>query len=179
VSWETIYNYLGIRDFIYFISSPEIQETLFPVKIVFVAFTLFFLAAVIYFMVTSSYLQHHFLQDVTEFFSWQPYGLREIAKRWKKIQKRIETGAESDLKLAIIEADDFLGEMLEERDYPGKTFDEKARAGKAILPNLDEILEAHAIRNSIVYDPDYKVGLEQAKKILAVYESAIKNIGTA
>lgn len=180
MSWEYIYNLLGIKEFIYFISSPDLQETLFPVKIVFVFFTMFFLAAVIYFMVNSSYLKYQFFEDVTEFFSWQAYGLREIANRWKRIQKRAETGAESEYKLALIEADDFLNEMLEDRGFKGKNFEELVNnAGKIMLPNLGEILSAHETRNSIVYNPDYKIDLDQVKKILAVYEAATKNIGAS
>jgi len=180
MSWETIYNLLGIKDFIYFISSPSLQDTLFPIKVVFVFFTMFFLSAVIYFMVNSSYLKYQFFEDVTEFFSWQAYGLREIANRWKKIQNKADTGSESEYKLALIEADDFLRETLEERGFIGKTFEELVNnAGKIILPNLEEILSIHETRNSIVYNPDYKIDLDQVKKILSIYEAAIKNIGVS
>ena len=180
MSWEYIYNLLGIKEFIYFISSPDLQETLFPVKLVFVFFTMFFLAAVIYFMVNSSYLKYQFFEDVTEFFSWQAYGLREIANRWRRIQKRAETGAESEYKLALIEADDYLNEMLEDRGFKGENFEELVNnAGKIILPNLDEILSAHEVRNSIVYSPDYKINLDRVRKILTIYETATKNIGVS
>lgn len=180
MTWESIYNLLGIKEFIYFISSPDLQDMLFPVKLVFVCFTMFFFAAVVYFMANSSYLKYQFFEDVTEFFSWQAYGLREIANRWKRIQKRAETGAESEYKLALIEADDFLNEMLEERGFKGKNFEELVNnAGKIMLPNLDEILSAHEVRNSIVYNPDYKIDLDQVKKILAIYEAATKNIGAS
>ncbi|MEK7541156.1 MAG: hypothetical protein AAB529_02925 [Patescibacteria group bacterium] len=180
MSWESIYNLLGIKEFIYFISSPDLQEMLFPVKLVFVFFTMFFFVAVIYFMVNSSYLKYQFIEDVTEFFSWQAYGVREIANRWKKIQKRIESGVESEYKLALIEADDFLNKLLEDRGFKGEKFEELINnAGKIILPNLDEILSAHETRNSIVYNPDYKIDIDQVKKILAVYEAATKNIGAS
>lgn len=180
MNWEFLYNLLGIRDFIYFISSPAIQETLFPVKLVFIFFTIFFLSAVIYFMVNSSYLKYKFIEDVSEFISYQAYGLREIANRWKKIQNKTESGIESEYKLAVIEADDFLSEILEDRGFAGESFEELVNnAGRIILPNLDEILSAHEIRNSIVYEPDYKIDLDQIKKTLSIYESAIKNIGVS
>ncbi|MBI3631590.1 MAG: hypothetical protein HY219_01860 [Candidatus Staskawiczbacteria bacterium] len=180
MTWESIYSFLGIKDFIYFISSPDLQDTLFPVKLIFVFFTMFFLAAVIYFMTNSSYLKYQFFEDITEFISWQAYGLREIANRWKKIQKRAESGAEAEYKLALIEADDFLREMLEDRGFTGKSFEELINnAGKIVLPNLDEILKAHEIRNSIVYNPDYKIDLDRVKKILLIYETTTKNIGAS
>ncbi len=180
MTWEYIYNLLGIKDFIYFISSPDLQDMLFPVKLIFVFFTMFFLSAVVYFMINSSYLKYQFLEDITEFVSWQAYGLREIANRWKKIQKRAESGAEAEYKLALIEADDFLREMLEDRGFTGKSFEELLNnAGKIALPNLDEILAAHEVRNSIVYNPDYKIDFDRAKKILEIYEATTKNIGAS
>lgn len=177
MTWEQIYDYFGIRDFIYFISSPGIQEMLFPVKLVFIFFAMFFLCAVIYFYFKSSYMQYQFLQDITEFFSWRAYGLREVEKRWNKIKKNIKSGTENEYKLAIIEADDFLYQTLEESGYQGETFEELVNnVSKKMMPNLENILDFHSIRNSIVYYPSYRLDLEKAKKILSDYESTIKNL---
>lgn len=179
MSWEALYNFLGITDFIYFISSPQIQDMLFPVKLVFVTFAMFFLAAVIYFMINSSWLQYKFLEDVTEFISWQSYGLREISKNWAKIKRRIESGAESDYKLAIIEADDFLANLMDDRGFEGKDFEETIKsAGKLLSPVMGEIMSAHEVRNSIVYNPDFKLDAEQVKKVLDIYESAVNTVGS-
>jgi hypothetical protein len=178
MTWEALYNFFGIKDFIYFISSSQIQDMLFPVKLVFVAFAMFFLAFVIYFMINSSWLQYKFLEDVTEFFSWQAYGSREMSKRWSKIRKRTESGTESDYKLAIIDADDLLEEVLDNRGYEGKDFQEVVeKAGRLLSTILSDVLRAHEVRNSIVYDPDYKLSPDQAKKLLDIYESAVNNVG--
>lgn len=178
MAWIDLYNLLGIKDFIYFISDPRLQDYLFPVKLVFVTFAMFFLAFVIYFMINSSWLQYKFLEDVSEFFSWQSYGAREMSKQWNKIKKRAESGNESDYKLAIIDADDFLAEVLDNRGYDGKDFEETIKkTGKLIGPVFDEVLRAHDTRNSIVYDPDYKLSSELAKKVLDTYEAAINGIG--
>ena len=116
---------------------------------------------------------------MTEFFSWQAYGLIEVNKQWKKIIKKTASGLENDYKLAIIEADEFLHRTLEGRDLAGDTFEELVNsAGKRLLPDFEVILEAHAVRNSIVYNQSYTLETESAKKILADYERAIKNIST-
>ena len=82
------------------------------------------------------------------------------------------------MKLAIIDADDFLGEVLDDRGYEGKDFQETInKAGRLIAPILNDVLKAHEARNSIVYDPDYKLSDDQAKKILATYEQAVNSIG--
>jgi hypothetical protein len=178
MTWIDFYNFLGIKDFIFYISSPQLQDMLFSVKLVFVCFGMFFLAFVIYFMINSSWLQYKFLEDVTEFFSWQSYGSRGMSKAWNKIKKRADSGTESDCKLAIIDADDFLLGVLDERGYEGKDFEEIiAKAGKLISPILNDVLGAHEVRNSIVYDPNYNLATEEAKKILNTYESAIMAVG--
>jgi hypothetical protein len=176
--WNSIYNFFGITDFIYFISSPQIQDMLFPVKLVFATCAMFFLAMVIYFMLNSSWLQYKFLEDVTEFFSWQAYGTREITKQWNKIKKKIETGAEADYKLAIIDADDFLIEMLDKAGYEGKDFEEAVqKSGNLLSSMFNDLMRAHEIRNSIIYDPDFKLSGEVSKKVLATFESAINAVG--
>ncbi len=178
MTWEELYNFFGIKEFIYFISSPDLQDTLLPVKLIFIVFTLFFLAAVVYFMLNSSWMQYKFLEDTTEFFSWRAYGTKQIEKRWNKIKNRIEFGTEPEYKLAVIEAEDFLNEILEERGFEEEDFGENIKkAARLILPIMPELLSAHEIRNSIVFNPEYKLTEEQAKKVLGIYESAINSIG--
>lgn len=177
ITWEYIYSLLGITDFIHFIDSPAIQDALFPIKLVFVLFTAFFFAAVMYFYINSSYIQYHFLQDTVEFLSWQPYGLRQINKRWQKIMKKVEGGSEDEYKLAIMEADEFLYKTLEDKGFDGETFEELLKsASSKIVPSYETILSAHGVRNSIVHDSDYKLNLESAKTILSNYEKAIKGV---
>ena len=53
------------------------------------------------------------------------------------------------------------------------------KAEKLISPIYVDILTAHETRDSIVYNPDFKLSVEQAKKILDTYESAINSIGAA
>ena len=83
----------------------------------------------------------------------------------------------SKLPIAI-DADDFFMEVLDNRGYEGKDFDELiAKAGKILGDNLNNVIMAHDVRNSIVYDPDYKLSAEQGKKILDIYEVAINSVG--
>ncbi len=177
MTWEQIYNFLGITDFIYFISSPIIQDVLFPVKIIFISFAIFFLAIIYYFTVNSSWIRNYFLEDVVEFFSWQAFGTKQIADRWKKIRKRLDTGVESEYKLAIIEGEDFLLEVLDERGFEGKNFEEIiASTGVGLLANQEELIQAHKIRNSIVYEPNFSIDLEETKIILLIFETAVKTV---
>lgn len=176
-SWNNLYNISGMKAFVDFFNTPQIQNELLPVKIVFAFFTIFFLCAIMYFYVKSSYIYYHFLQGFPEFLSRQGGLSRDLDKRWKNIIKRAKSGAEGDYKFSIIEADQLLLEVLESKNYKGKSFEEKiANVGKKILANPEDIVKAHEVRDSIVHDADYKLDLEQARKMLSDYEVAIKKV---
>lgn len=175
--WESVYQFLRISGTMQYLSSAELQNDFLVVKIIFIGFSIFLLAAVLWFYINSTYIKYQFLQDTVEFLSWQPYGLRQVSRTWEKIVERTETGTEADFKMAVIEADEFLFRLLEERGYRGESFEEMlASAARKIEPSVQEINQAHEMRNSIVYDVNYKISIAAARKALADYEKAVKSI---
>lgn len=175
--FDSVYRSLGIKDFMDYASSSDLQNQLLPIKIVFILFSALFLWAVLYFYFNSTYLRYQFLQDVTEFFSWQSYGLRGFAKRWKRIIKKTETGNENDYRLAVMEADELVHHILKERGYTGRNFDEMiSGVSKKLLPNIEDVVAAHNVRNTIVHDTDYTLDLETTKKLLSDYDKAIRSL---
>jgi len=159
------------------INLETLNIIIFILKIIIFLLTFVFLSGTIYFLLTSGWLERIFLIDLIEFLKFKPYVIPKAAKKWKKIIQRLESGAESEAKLAIIEADDLLNEILKRMGYEGETLGEKLKkVKKTILPNLDEVLEAHKIKSDIVYDPSFRLTLEQAQKILAIYERALSNL---
>lgn len=157
--------------------SPDIQQSLFPIKVVFILFSAFFFLIIVYFMFTSTFFKYKFILDLTDFFNIEPAGVRRIRIRWEAIQKRLGVGSESELKLAIIEADGLFNDVLNDKGFAGKTFEEKiSQVKKVQIPNTDVILENHKIRNNIVHDPNFRLTQEQTKKVLDTYERAIKDV---
>ncbi len=155
----------------------EIISPLLNLKILFIVFALVCLAGAIYFATKSSWLKYRIIQDLVEFFTYRPYGIRKIVKQWAKIMGRLETGLESEYKLAVIEADSLLDETLERMGYGGETLGERLKnITSDILPNLEQIWQAHKIRNNIVHDPDYRLNLDEARKALAIYEKAFTDL---
>ncbi len=146
-------------------------------KILFLIISLFFLFGIIYFLLKTGWLKRLFLQDLVEFLGFKPYAIRKVSQTWAKIIKRLEKVSESETKLAIIEADDLLNEILERMGYPGETLGEKLKQlSEVILANLDEVQEAHKIRSNIVHDPTYRLSLGEARKVLEIYEKALLNL---
>ena len=159
------------------INLETLNIIIFILKMVVFLLTFVFLSGTIYFLLTAGWLERIFLIDFLEFLRFKPYVIPKAAKKWKKIMGRLETGTESEAKLAIIEADDLLNKILARMGYEGETLGEKLkRVKKTILPNLDEVLEVHKIKSDIVYDPGFRLTLEQAKFFLEIYEKALSNL---
>lgn len=168
---------MDIINLISYLTSVGFQERLLPLKIVFIVFFLFFLGAAIYLLLRTRYLKFLFLENLFEFLTYRPYGVRKLAKIWAKIMARVETGTESEYKLAVIEADRLLDDTLKRMGYTGEGLGDRLKQlTKATLSNLDLLGEVHKIRNDIVHDPDYKLTLEQTKKTLETFEQALRDL---
>lgn len=168
---------IPIEKIINFLISPQIEGPLLVVKIIFIFFGLFFLGGTIYFLLTTSWLKRIILQDLYEVLTYRPYWLRDTKRKWKKILGRLRSNLESEYKLAVMEADSMLNDALKQMGYTGESLGERLeKITKETLPNLDEVWEAHKIRNNLVHDPDYKLTFNEAKRALAIFEKALKSL---
>jgi hypothetical protein len=155
------------------LTSPEVQDNLFPVKIAFFIVSGLLLAFIIFTVLNTHYFQWLFFQDAAEFLTRRPFGAKRMARNWKKIIRRLESGSESEYKLAIIEADQMLSSALKRMGYEGPTLEERLdKLTSATLPNIEDLYNAHKLRDSIVHDPDYVLTLEEAKKTLEAFEKS-------
>ena len=166
-----------MENLIQYITSPPDFSWLPIVKFVFIGFSLLLSGFIIFTFFAGSWIEWLLLYDISEFFTYKPFGVRRLEKAWKKVLTRTETGLESEYKLAVIEADSMLDDVLKRMGFSGETLEE--RLGKltvATLPNIEEIRGSHRIRNNIVHDPDYRLSLDESRKILGVYEQAFKDL---
>ncbi len=157
--------------------SPTFSGWLLILKILFIVVALILLGFIIFALAKTSWLKRLWIWDLVEFFSFRPYGVRKVVKAWAKITARLETGLESEYKLAVIEADSILNDILKRMGFGGETLGERLeRLTAAILPNLKQIWEAHKIRNNIVHDPDYRLALDETRRVLDIYEQALRDL---
>ncbi len=160
-----------------FIFSPTFTGWFLVLKIAFIVFSLFLLGAIVFGLLKCSWLKFILFLDAFEFFTWRPFGVRKIVKVWNKITARLDTGLESEYKLAIIEADSMLDDILRRMGYAGETLEERLKnLTSATLPNIEEIKATHQVRNNIVHDPDYRLSLDDARAALTVFEQALRDL---
>ena len=156
------------------ISSPIF---IFYLKIAFVSIGTLFLIGIVLLLLKNTWLKRRFLEDLIEIMTYRPFGAKKTFKRWSKISKKIEVGKEADYKMALIEADGLLGDILKRMGYKGETVrDLLEQLDSKTLPNIENVWKAHKARNNIVHDPDYELTLDQARKILQIYEQAFRDL---
>lgn len=165
--------HFDLNDIISFLTSLEVQKILFPIKMAFLAVSGLLLATIIFNLMKTHYTQWLFLHDVVQFFTMKPVGAKTITRQWNKVLSRLETGAESEYKLAVIEADDLLDASLKKMGYTGNILEERlGKLTSATLPNIEQLYEVHRLRDNIVHDPDYRFTLDEVKKAMDVYNKA-------
>ena len=98
-----------------------------------------------------------------------------MRERWKVITKRLESGNESEDKVAIIEADTIIDDLIKRMGYKGANMGERlANIPPGQLSELPAMKEAHEIRNRVIHEEDFQVDKELAKDVLSKYEHLLR-----
>jgi hypothetical protein len=106
-------------------------------------------------------------------------GVTPSKGRWQEIQQHIHDDSPSAWKIAIIEADIFLEEILNDNGYVGVTIGEKLKgANSASFTTLQDAWEAHKVRNEIAHTGgDFILTKRLAQETLTQYERVFREFG--
>ena len=97
-------------------------------------------------------------------------------QKWERVLKRIESHNESDWKLAILEADIMLDELLDKSGYRGDSMSDKLKqVDKSDFNTIDFAWEAHKIRNMIAHEgSEFAINAREAQRVIKLYEQVFK-----
>ncbi len=139
--------------------------------------TLTFIGFGIWFMVKTGWLQLR-SDRIQNVILKKDTARKRSVKGWKNIQKHFFAGSDSELKVAIIEADNLLDEALRTLGFRGLNLGDRLKQITADdLENIDEVWEAHKLRNRIAHEADFKMNRDIAERALGVYERTFRNLG--
>ncbi len=112
-----------------------------------------------------------------------------LAERWESVIGRSKINSPESIKMAIIDADNLVDDLLERMGLgggDGLASKESASASMADkLENLsiddfgtlNRLWAAHRVRNKIVHEPDFAISHEEAQRTLDDYASFLKEVG--
>lgn len=92
--------------------------------------------------------------------------------RWQKIQELVSGESEGNWRLAILEADIMLAELLDSQGYRGETMSDKMRnVNRAQFNTIDMAWEAHRARNKVAHEgSEMSLTGREARTIIGLYE---------
>ena len=100
----------------------------------------------------------------------------EYQADWLHIENSLVKENQASYASAIIEADKLLDKALLEMGTPGKTMGERLKKAGGYLSQENSIWHAHKIRNQIAHEHGFKVDYLQAKRALASFKQALKDL---
>ncbi|MBI4087286.1 MAG: hypothetical protein HY434_00445 [Candidatus Liptonbacteria bacterium] len=146
-------------------------------KIVGALITIFFAASTLYFMIKTGWLPTR-IDRAEDVILKRNLAKRRSTKGWRHVQKHFFQGDDNSLRIAVIEADKILDDALKARGFKGENLGERLKkVNRDEFPNLNDIWEAHKLRNRMVHETDFKMKRDIAERALGVYERTFKELG--
>ena len=139
--------------------------------------SLFFIASTIYFAVKTGWLALR-IDRVQDVLLRRNPPKRRALRAWRHVSDHFSAGDENSLRIAIIEADKLLDDTLRIAGFRGENLGERLKkVSSNDLSNLNEVWEAHKLRNRIVHETDFRMNRATAERVLTIYSHALHELG--
>lgn len=108
-----------------------------------------------------------------------PMGLdiEKYRSKWLQIEASLKRNEPSSHHLAVLNADKLLDQALREKGIRGETMGERMKAANASWRNANAVWSAHKLRNQIAHESDVRVTYDDARRALAGFKQALKDLG--
>lgn len=101
---------------------------------------------------------------------------KKARKIWQDIRQKLESNNETDYKVAIIQADAFIDDLIGRMGYKGDNFGERlTNIPINHIVNIEGMKQAHETRNRIIHDESFVVSKEDAEIALGQFEELLKS----
>lgn len=96
--------------------------------------------------------------------------------RWNRVMEQVHSESEQSWRLAILEADIMLNELLDVLGYRGETMADKMKAvNRSRFQTIDLAWEAHAVRNVIAHQGSQRsLDSREARRTISLYEKVFR-----
>jgi hypothetical protein len=175
VTTDQLVNFLSVT------SQPGYMDELYrwwgTLVILSILFSLFLIAGTIYSVIRILQIRRH--EEERFRAAAHPVASRDIPKaqlRWNRIKEEISSESEQSWRLAILEADIMLNELLDVLAYRGETMADKMKqVERADWKTIDLAWEAHKVRNAIAHQGSMqRLSEREARRVIGLYEQVFK-----
>lgn len=171
---ELAYSLLGDLSSLINRSKDAYFEYLPKLNIISLIFSLILLYLIVYTIVKSGYFVVQ-AERWIEILGIKTVGRRRAIRGWRQILRRLRQKDQNQWKLAILEADKILDELIKFSGVKAETTESRLELlNPAQLSNLEEIKGIHRTALEIKRNPDYQLSHENARAMIKIYAQAFK-----
>ncbi|HEY4506699.1 MAG TPA: hypothetical protein VJH71_00850 [Candidatus Paceibacterota bacterium] len=99
-------------------------------------------------------------------------------RRWQEIKNHVGSFVQAEWKMAVIEADKFVDDVLKNSGFSGESMGERLMLIRPDqIVNIQYLWDAHKLRNLLVHDADFHLTHQQAIFAINAFESVLKELG--
>ncbi|MAG44494.1 hypothetical protein CL633_01245 [bacterium] len=160
-----------------FSNNSLVRANVFTIKIIIIIFSILLLIAIIVLRIKSwPWIMEDFRlrfrgTDIPTFPK------PRMRRKWESIRTRMHTREESNYKLAIIEADKMLDQILEASGYPGENLGQRLeKITSAQFSNIQDLLQAHGLVSKLSQNMEYEVKFHEAEQAFKAYEKTLDEL---
>lgn len=174
-----LYSYSTFPVLIFFLIFGLISYFLIKTFGIFIAFTLVFLCWMFYSLYKTAGLKKKEEEDFMAGFVVAEDPKSEEAEEWQDIIDHIDSDNESQWKLALIDADKILENLLRENGYGGEGVGDGLKTAELQggIKSLQDAWEAHKIRNRIAHEAGFVLTKREARRAVELYKKVFEELG--
>jgi hypothetical protein len=103
---------------------------------------------------------------------------KKLKIKWLEIKEKLKSENESEYKVAVIEADNLIDDLLKKLGYKGENLSERLdNIYPGQVEHIEEIRRAHETRNRIIHEENFQISQKEAKETLDLYEKFLDFFG--
>jgi hypothetical protein len=97
--------------------------------------------------------------------------------RWMTIEQQLKRDETTSYPMCVMNADTLVDQALKDKGVSGTTMAERMKQMQQKWTNANAIWSAHKLRNQIAHEPDFRVDYDGARRALAAFKQALKDVG--
>lgn len=99
--------------------------------------------------------------------------------RWNRIMEHAQSADEHKWRLAILECDIMLNELLDLQGYKGETIAEKLKqVSRSNFNTVDDAWDAHKVRNRVAHEGvEFHIDEREKNRVINLYQRVFKEFG--
>jgi len=163
-------NYLNLIKQQYFTILPKLE-------LISVAISLILLIGIVYILFKFNYATEKvdLWKDASRASTL--FSQKRVMRGWRKVLRLLRSKKSADWRLALIEVDKILGEVLRLADYQGANLEEQLKnISKDQLSSIEELRETHQLIKQLKQDPDFSLSKETADETAYIYGKTFREL---